>query len=417
MLEERDDCGANSFATPTCIREAYGIDYQAQPNRTTFAVYATEAASFSPSDLQTYLQRYNPLAAEANPQYEVIDNSGGSDFAAKFETALDSQTLLGLAWPAKGVLYNNGGVIGPDAGTTFDPFVQFLQELITNKTVPSVVSFSESVPENQLDPAYARRLCNMMGQVGTRGVSLLFSSGDNGPNGDQPTGTHQQIFEPEFPASCPWVTAVGGTTNLADETAATKETIRVTGRLGYTASGGGFSNVFSTPDYQKTVVDAYVGNHVPASYTSVSGFNAQGRGIPDVSAFSTNFPTVVDYITLPVGGTSAATPVWAAVVTLLNDYEAGKGRPSLGFLNPWLYSLEAGLKDITTGGNNAGSCALLAGCTLPETLGYNVTEGWDPATGLGSPLFVELTKALDAIAERRVDVASWNHEASRARTP
>jgi tripeptidyl-peptidase-1 len=366
-------------------------------------VYGTEAASFSASDVQTYLNRYNEPAANAYPQYDVVgdgDSSEGSDFTAKFETALDTQTLLGLAWPAEGVFYNLGGVFGPDRGSTYDPFVQFLQELITNKTVPTVVSFSESMPEDMMDANYARRLCNMMAQVGARGVTLLFSSGNNGPNGDQPTGTHKNIFESEFPASCPWVTAVGGTTNLADETAATTSTISVVGKLGYTASGGGFSNLFPTPEYQTSVVNSYVSKYVPASYNAEPGFNARGRGIPDISAFSTNFPTVVDLITFPTAGTSAATPLWAAVVTLLNDYEASKGRKPLGFLNPWLYSLNSGLKDITTGGNNAGSCYLISGCTLPKTLGYNVTEGWDPSTGLGSPIFAELRKALDSQASK-----------------
>lgn len=364
----------------------------------TYAVYGTEAASFSSEDLQTYLERYNEPAANAKAQYIVSgtgDPAEGSDPLAKFETALDTQTAMGLAWPAKGILYNNGGVFGPDPGQTYDRFVLFLQELITNKTVPSVISFSESMPENMVDPAYARRVCNMMAQVGARGTTLLFSSGDNGPNGDQPTGKHDKVFEPEFPASCPWVTAVGGTTNLEDETAATKSTIKAISKLGYTASGGGFSNLFSAPNYQAAAVNNYTANHIPESYDSVSGFNAGGRGIPDVSAFSTNFPTVVDFISFPIGGTSASTPLWAAVVTLLNDYEASKGRSSLGFLNPWLYKLTSGLKDIKTGGNNAGSCSLIGGCTLSKTLGYNVSEGWDPVTGLGSPIFSELTNALD----------------------
>ena len=400
LLNERADCGTNSYVAPTCVRHAYQIDYNAKPNRTTFAVYGTEAASFSSTDLHTYLERYNEPAAAANAEYQVKgsgDSTESSGIEAKFETALDTQTMLGLAWPAQGVFYNNGGVFGPSPGATYDPFVHFLQELITNRTVPSVVSFSESMPEDMMDPAYARRLCNMMAQVGSRGVSLLFSSGDNGPNGDQPTGTHKSIFEPEFPASCPWVTAVGGTTNLAHETAATKSTISIIGKLGYTASGGGFSNFFSTPTYQAAAVNAYTSKHIPGSYYSASGFNAHGRGIPDVSAFSTNFPTVVDYITFPVGGTSASTPLWAAIVTLLNDYEASKGRSPLGFLNPWLYNLTSGLKDITTGGNNAGSCSLFGGCHLSKTLGYNVTQGWDPVTGLGTPIFAELAKALDAV--------------------
>lgn len=401
MLNERADCGANSEVTPTCIRQAYQIDYDAKPSRVTFAVYGTEAASFSSGDLQTYLERYNKPAADAKPQYKVIGNGDpneGSDPTAKFEVALDTQTALGLAWPAQGVFYNKGGVFGPNAGKTYDPFVQFLHELTTNKTVPSVVSFSESMPEDMMDPGYARHLCNLMARVALRGVSLLFSTGDNGPNGDQPTGKHKSIFEPEFPATCPWVTAVGGTTNLKDETAATKSTISGISSLGYTASGGGFSNLFPRPNYQLDVVDSYVSKHVPKGYEKESGYSSKGRGIPDVSAFSTNFPTVVSSITLPIGGTSASTPLWAAIITLLNDYEASKGRPPLGFLNLWLYNLESGLKDITTGGNSAGGCNLLGGCTLPKTLGYNVTTGWDPVTGLGSPIFKELTKSLDALA-------------------
>lgn len=162
-------------------------------------------------------------------------------------------------------------------------------------------------------------------------------------------GTHNGIFEPEFPASCPFVTAVGGTTNLKQETAATKSTISVIGRLGYTASGGGFSDLFMRPDYQMNAVDSYIYGQVPKDYYTEPSFHPRGRGIPDLSAFSTNFPTVVEGITFPVGGTSAATPLWAAVIALLNDYEAKRGRPSLGFINPWLYDLSSGLKDIDTG--------------------------------------------------------------------
>lgn len=354
VLGGRAACKADDYVTPSCIRQIYNIDYTAKPDRTRFGVYGTEAASFNRGDLQTFLQRFNPEAAAARPSYDVVgtgDPAESGSIASRFETALDTQTALGLAWPAKGTFYNKGGVFGPDKGATYDHFVQFLQELINNRTepLPSVVSFSESMPEDMMDPTYARRLCNMMAQVGARGVTLLFSSGDNGPNGDQPTGTHNAIFEPEFPASCPFVTAVGGTTNLEHETAATKSTISVTGRLGYTASGGGFSKLFNRPEYQVEAVDSYIYGQVPEEYYSEPSFSSHGRGIPDLSAFSTNFPTVVEGITLPVGGTSAATPLWAAVIALLNDYEAENGRPSLGFVNPWLYNLTKGLKDIDTG--------------------------------------------------------------------
>ena len=406
QLNERADCGADHDVTPTCVKQVYNIDHEAKPSRVTFAVYGTEKASFESGDLQTYLQRYNAPAADAGAKYTVVkddDFDPDTSVEAQFETALDTQTMMGLAWPAAGIFYHNGGVFGSDRGQTYDRFVTFLQELITNKTVPSVVSFSESMPEDMMDPAYARRLCNMMAQVGTRGVTLLFSSGNNGPNGDTPSGTHNAIFEPEFPASCPWVTAVGGTTNLADEKAVTKSTVDITSKLFYTASGGGFSKLFTAPDYQKSVVDSYTSKHVPESYSDYNSYNPKGRGIPDISAFSTRFPTVVGSISFPTGGTSAATPLWAAIVTLLNDYEASKGRPTLGFINPWLYSLTSGLKDITKGGNSAGSCNALAGCHLSKTLGFDVTEGWDPVTGLGSPNFKKLKKALDERADAKVD--------------
>lgn len=403
-LNKRSDCGNNDGVTPTCVRKRYNIDYEAKPSRVTFAVYGTEKASFSSGDLTTYLKKHNSAAANAGAKYTVIEDvSSSNDIEAAFETALDTQTAMGIAWPASGILYINGGVFGSSPGQTYDRFVTFLQELITNKTVPSVVSFSESMPEDMMDSAYAKRLCNMMAQVGTRGVSLLFSSGDNGPNGDTPSGTHKAIFEPEFPASCPYVTAVGGTTDMADEKAATKSTIDISGQVYYVASGGGFSNLFTAPGYQSSAVDNYTSNYVPDSYSGYSSYNPKGRGIPDVSAFSVKFPTVYAGLSVPIGGTSASTPLWAAVVTLLNDYEASKGRPTLGFLNPWLYSLDKGLNDITKGGNNVGSCNAAAGCTLSKTLGFDTTEGWDPVTGLGSPDFKKLTKALDDRANAKVD--------------
>lgn len=409
QVSSNGDCnGSDQLATPTCIRKTYdtnfdGLNYTAQPNRTSFAVYATEGASFNPRDLQQYMQKYNPPAAQANASYRVVgpgDPASSNGIGPKFETSLTTSAFLGLAYPEvqNAILYNYGGVFGPKTGATYDNFVMFLQQLISNETVPSVISISESADENLLDPDYARRLCNMMAQVGARGVSLLFSAGNNGPNGQDPSGEHKAIFEPKFPASCPWVTAVGGTTNLADEEAATKQTIPLVSQLGFTSTGGGFSNVFARPSYQSQQVQSYINKHIPESYQTASGFNSSGRGYPDISAFSTQFPTFVDGFEVPTGGTSAATPTWGAVIALLNDYEAFHGRPSLGFLNPWLYSLDGtALKDIVKGGNNAGEClGLTGGCKIGQALGFDVTEGWDPATGLGSPKFRDLVKISEA---------------------
>jgi tripeptidyl-peptidase-1 len=408
---KRDTCASGDETTPTCIRQIYGIDYTAQPDRTRFAVYGTEAASYNPADLQAFLSKYNPPAAAASTTFTVIgsgdssSNASLSSIESKFETSLVTQVSLGLAFPASGILYNNGGVFGPNPGKTYDRFVSFLQDLLTNSTdsLPSVVSFSESLAESQLDPAYARRACNMMAQIGARGISLLFSAGNNGAQGNP---NSPEILQTKFPASCPWVTSVGGTTNLGAETAATQSTLDTFTKSFYTASGGGFSNLFPRPNYQSYAVPNYIKTQVPTTYYNISGFNASGRGVPDLAAFSTNYPTFVSFVPgmpvmVAIGGTSSATPLWAAVIALLNDYEASRGRPTLGFLNPWLYSLRSGegIKDIVTGGSNGGKCGGFLGGDCP--VGYNVTSGWDPVTGLGSPLWKGLVKALDERCDRR----------------
>lgn len=106
-------------------------------------------------------------------------------------------------------------------------------------------------------------------------------------------------------------------------------------------------------------------------------YNASGRGFPDVAAFALNYRIAYQGRLSSVGGTSAATPVFASIVALLNDYLASQGKPSLGFLNPFLYGKGvSGLRDIV-GGNNPG-CG---------TNGFSAVKGWDPITGLGVPNF------------------------------
>ena len=90
-------------------------------------------------------------------------------------------------------------------------------------------------------------------------------------------------------------------------------------------------------------------------------------------------------------GTSAAVPVIAAVVALLNDARTQAGKPSLGFLNPLIYSiLDQGLglfNDITLGHN--------PGCGSP---GFWAHEGWDPVTGAGTPDFGRLREYVVGLA-------------------
>jgi tripeptidyl-peptidase-1 len=73
----------------------------------------------------------------------------------------------------------------------------------------------------------------------------------------------------------------------------------------------------------------------PASY-----FNASGRGFPDISAQAEGFNVTANDIVLPgVAGTSCASPTASGVMALLNDLRLAAGKPSLGFLNPFIYQV------------------------------------------------------------------------------
>jgi len=194
---------------------------------------------------------------------------------------------------------------------------------------------------------------------------VLFSSGDAGVgagNCSSNDGKNKVIFLPAFPASCPFVTTVGGTTGLSPEQAVA-------------FSGGGFSNYFSQPSYQSQAVTTFLGTLGNGTYAGL--YNPSGRAYPDVAAHGVNFQVVVGDKIYSVGGTSASSPAFASVISLLNDALLAAGRSPLGFLNPWLYSKASpGLNDIV-GGTNPG-CG---------TDGFTAVKGWDPVTGLGTPNF------------------------------
>jgi len=202
---------------------------------------------------------------------------------------------------------------------------------------------------------------------------------------------------PIFTSGCPFVTSVGATIYVNDtELAVTKETWQyMRGKNPIFISGGGFSSIFARPKYQEHTVGPYVtSNDLAEKFANVSHFRANGRGYPDVAAFGTNLPYVVLGNLKYIGGTSASTPTVAALIGVLNAYEESKGRPPIGFLNPWFYSNPAMFNDITGGGANY----LCGAHHCHKALGYPVTKGWDAVTGLGSLHFGKLQAALDQMA-------------------
>jgi len=101
-----------------------------------------------------------------------------------------------------------------------------------------------------------------------------------------------------------------------------------------------------------------------------------------------------------VGGTSASAPIIAGIFALISADRIQRGLPVLGFLNPLLYKIYErepdAFNDITVGRNN---CVVPGYCDY----GYSATEGWDAATGLGTPNVAKILKAIRKLDEEYSD--------------
>jgi tripeptidyl-peptidase-1 len=332
-------------------------------------------------DLQQFFELENPSAYGSN--YTFVSVNGGlnnqSYAAAGDEANLDTQFGFGLTWPTPGTFYSTAGEppFDPDMFTltdTNEPYSYWLDYVLSQEYLPQTISTSYGDDEQTVPFTYASRVCADMAILGARGVSVVFSSGDSGVGDGDPNpatqvcysndGLNVTKFLPVFPASCPYVTAVGATVNIP-ETATN-------------FSGGGFSNYFPRPDYQEAAVSEYLAKLAPGTYEGL--YNSTGRAYPDVSAQGVNFIIVYQGQELPVGGTSCSAPTFASFVSMLNDARISAGKTPLGFLNPFLYSAGyTALNDITVGNN--------PGC---GTEGFNATTGWDPISGFGTPNFEKL---------------------------
>jgi hypothetical protein len=188
---------------------------------------------------------------------------------------------------------------------------------------------------------------------------------------------------PSWPASSPWVTSVGATRFIGQKVGNPE---MATDQFG---SGGGFSSQFDQTDaqYQAAAVAKYLSTVEASTLPPAGSFPPLGRATPDVSALGEGFQVVVHGTPMPVGGTSASSPTFAGLVSLLNEARLDAGKPAMGFLNPFLYKNEAAFFDVTVGSNKVSR----GGGAMPY--GFNCSAGWDPATGLGTPLFGKLMAA------------------------
>ncbi|KAJ7927036.1 family S53 protease [Mycena leptocephala] len=353
---------------PSCLQGVFGIPSAKANNSASnvlgVAGYIDQFANAA--DLTRFLTNTRPDLVGATFSVQTID-SGANDqdiFNAGIEADLDIQYTVGVASGVP-VSFISVGDNSQDGISGFIDIVNFILAMPVAQR-PTVLTTSYGFSEQDLPFELAVAVCNAYMQLGAVGISAIFASGDGGVGGVQPTTC--TTFLPTAPGGCPFITSVGGTTNVPPHAASL-------------FSSGGFSNYFATPSYQAADVAAYIAS-IGTLYEGL--YNKTGRGFPDVSAASHNIEIVWRQVNL-VDGTSCSSPIFASMISLVNDRLLAAGKPVLGFLNPFLYSRagRAAFTDVISGHN--------PGC---NTDGFSATAGWDPVTGLGTPNFDGLLKAV-----------------------
>ncbi|PSR88695.1 putative Tripeptidyl-peptidase sed1 [Coniella lustricola] len=445
-VPEMNSTTCDTYVNLECTRVQYGITNgtTAYPGNE-LGIFESLDDHYSKADLDMYFSTLYPYIPNGTyPEERLVDGAIGAveeapklNITAGGESSLDFDSAWPLIWPQKTVLYQVDDQYYEVVGTwgfwnTFldaidgsyctysaygetgdckspaclDPVYPdpapggYKGQLQCGVYEPTnVISISYGGTEAAWPDYYMQRQCNEWMKLVLQGTTVVMSSGDAGVGNDGACeGDDGTIFLPDFASTCPYVLSVGSTEwDLpANQTVATpwQKLNEVSTRR--FPSGSGFSNVFPVPDYQKTQVENYLAN-VNLSFTGYTtqvvdgnfenvtsgSYHIGGRAYPDVAAVGDRQVVFYAGDWWLIGGTSLSSPVWGAVLTLINEERLAANKSTLGFIHPILYEHPEVFTDITDGNST--------GCL---TEGFLATEGWDPVSGLGSPIFPKLRDLL-----------------------
>eukprot|EP01040_Poterioochromonas_malhamensis_P004350 gene4350-4663_t len=307
----------------------------------------------NPDDLTTFQKRYN-LPTQALAGY----NDHVSSLACTFypdcaESNLDVQYIMGVA-PGIPTYYHY------ESSTKInDAFTNFVVEA-SNMTNPANVYSISWVGYELATTASTRQVFNTEAiKLGVMGTTLIAASGDDGVANYQIAsyGRSRCGYYPAFPSTSPYVTSIGGTMGPENGEEEISCMANPQKSIGIT-TGGGFSNNYPIPDFQKDHIADYfqtvMGTDKRPSQTKVP-YSSSGRGYPDVSLLAHRYLIIMAGTARYVDGTSASAPVFGAMVSLVNQRRKAAGKSLMGWINPFLYQYSSHFtNDITVGKNNCG---------------------------------------------------------------
>jgi tripeptidyl-peptidase-1 len=338
--------GANLVTTVSYLNEYYGISSNTGNSSLGQSVFETASEYYSQDDLTQFQTTYNlPQQTALDVGGFETDNCGSKNDC--YEGNLDIQYIMGVAqqtastyWYVANSIRNN-------------PFVGWVTAIVDESNPPQANSMSWGSIEQSQSTSVLNSFNTEAMKLGAIGVTMTISTGDDGVSNSNcacttNSGSSQSSWTgagswtgegyfPNFPATCPWVTAVGASMGAGGYPPAVGESeISCQSQLGgVITSGGGFSTYYEVPDWQSSFTSAYLDG---VSTAPTSGYNKNGRAIPDMSMMGVYYQVVVGGSLVSLFGTSCSAPVTAAVVSLINAARSVKGLSSIGFINPTLYA-------------------------------------------------------------------------------
>jgi subtilase family serine protease len=392
---------------PPQLRSVYGQGAALSGSGVTVAITDAYASPNIAADASTYATRNDPghpYTAGQLTQWTAGNFTRGQACGSNGwygEETLDVEAVHAIA-PAANIRYYG-------AASCFDDDLDAAVQQAMDDQV-DIITNSWGEPELSVSPAAAHAESNMFAQAAATGISVLFSSGDDGDEAVNLGGTKSA----DLPAASPWATAVGGTSlGIAAGGSIAVETGWGTSRWSKSATdtwvndvpflygaGGGISNYFdfsqsdSPADYQGADTSG-VRRYVPD--IGLDADPTTGMLVGETQRFGSNAKSDA-YGEYRIGGTSLASPLFAGVLALAVQANGGDG---LGLVNPAIYASQANpaaIRDVTgvnqpagnvradfANGLDASAGILYSVRTFDQDSSLATEAGYDQVTGVGAP--------------------------------
>ncbi|GAC1359884.1 MAG: hypothetical protein NVS4B11_29270 [Ktedonobacteraceae bacterium] len=380
-----DSCTPNQGYTTQQIAHAYSYDSLWQSGlhgeNMTISLLETDGipgGSANP-DLQTF---FNCVGYKGTFSQQSIDGPQPppAGIGEADEALLDVNMVAGMAPAVNIVDYE---MSNRSFQAMNDALQKVLNDNASNTSGAGIVSISLGLAETKLtegDQQDMTAIDSTLQQITQVDKMTVFTA--SGDCGAFTSGVYNDLSV-NFPASDPWVVAVGGT-KLSVNTNGNRTGEQVWSDGGQDqntcnnswGSGGGVSVVFQRPDWQQ-------GTGTDNKYTTGK------RELPDIAAVATDLNEYQQGGWAGVGGTSAATPIWAAGMVLTNQAimqktSSGSNGGAFFYAPDTFYTVAS----------KAGSSQPFYDVTQGNNLYYAATPGWDDATGLGTPNLLDFTNDL-----------------------